>query len=659
LTVAALIGVGLGASARPAGATPAAAPSTHQMFLTYYGWWDNTPPGGDISYPKIHQTAGGTGTYADPITFATYTGELPAGTIVYVPRVGKYLIMEDSCQECQADWSGHGPNGGPNLYHVDLWIGGQGGNAFDAINCEDALTDYNTDGTPTLEPIVVNPPNNLAYDPMPLFNTSTGQCYDNAQSPATVGTYKNGANGQCVDDPGDSGSVGTKLVTAACTGAAEQQFTFQGAFLTRHNLCADYGGGSGISLQKCTAGPTQQWSVNPNGTISDIQTGRKCVATSGTNVVAASCSGAAAQWAFTSTTGVQPDFSVSAPAGATVPAGGSTTVTVATAATVGTPETLGLYAAGFPTGGSGSFSPATVTAGGNSTLTIRVPAGTANGTYAVGVTGSGPTGTHTAFLTLTVGPGGGPGNDFSIADTPTGGSVTAGSSTTATVNTAVASGTAESVTLTASGLPSGTTAAFSPATVTAGGSSTLTITTSASTPAGTYPIAVTGTAASASHATTFTLTVSGSGGGSNAVVNGGFETGSLSGWTVASGTASAVTTPVHSGSHAAIVGATTETSGTSKLQQTFTAPAGSSKLTLAYDIFCTDSTGGFATAFLLDNTASTSTRIVNRACTNGTGWQTATTAVTPGHSYTVQLESRDDGVSGTPTHTVYDDVTVS
>jgi hypothetical protein len=33
------------------GGSSALAASTQQMFLTFYGWYDNTPPGGDISYP--------------------------------------------------------------------------------------------------------------------------------------------------------------------------------------------------------------------------------------------------------------------------------------------------------------------------------------------------------------------------------------------------------------------------------------------------------------------------------------------------------------------------------------------------------------------------------------------------------------------------------
>ncbi|WP_194904618.1 glycoside hydrolase family 97 catalytic domain-containing protein [Catenulispora rubra] len=104
-------------------------------------------------------------------------------------------------------------------------------------------------------------------------------------------------------------------------------------------------------------------------------------------------------------------------------------------------------------------------------------------------------------------------NDFSVAVSPSSGSVAPGSSATATVNTAVVSGSAQSVSLSASGLPSGATASFSPSSVNAGGSSTLTISTSSSTPAGTYTVAVTGSAASATHSAIYTLTVTGSGGG--------------------------------------------------------------------------------------------------------------------------------------------------
>jgi subtilisin family serine protease len=106
-----------------------------------------------------------------------------------------------------------------------------------------------------------------------------------------------------------------------------------------------------------------------------------------------------------------------------------------------------------------------------------------------------------------------PTNDFSVAVSPASGSVAPGSGTQATVNTAVTSGSAVTVSLSASGAPAGGSATVTPSSVTAGGSATLNVTTSASTPPGTYTVTVTGTSGSTSHSATFTLTVTGGGGG--------------------------------------------------------------------------------------------------------------------------------------------------
>ncbi|MFV2104436.1 S8 family peptidase [Micromonospora sp. LOL_024] len=113
-----------------------------------------------------------------------------------------------------------------------------------------------------------------------------------------------------------------------------------------------------------------------------------------------------------------------------------------------------------------------------------------------------------------------PANDFSVSVSPTSGSTAPTGSVTATVATATTNRSAQPVSLSASGLPSGATASFSPATVTSGGSSTLTIGTSASTPAGTYTVTVTGTAASGTKTATYTLTVTGSGNGGCSGTNG-------------------------------------------------------------------------------------------------------------------------------------------
>jgi hypothetical protein len=101
-----------------------------------------------------------------------------------------------------------------------------------------------------------------------------------------------------------------------------------------------------------------------------------------------------------------------------------------------------------------------------------------------------------------------PTNDFSMSASSV--NVAAGSSGTSTISTAVISGSAETVSLSASGLPSGASASISPSSVTAGNNSTMTISTMASTPGGVYTVTVTGTAPSATHTTSVTLTVSGS-----------------------------------------------------------------------------------------------------------------------------------------------------
>nr|WP_255519031.1 glycosyl hydrolase family 8 [Kitasatospora sp. SID7827] len=207
------------------------------------------------------------------------------------------------------------------------------------------------------------------------------------------------------------------------------------------------------------------------------------------------------------TTAPANDFSLAlSPASGSVSAGASATVTVSTATTSGTAQSVALSASGLPAGASASFSPASVNSDSGSTLTVTTTASTPAGTYPITVKGTAASGTHSATYTLTVTTTA-PANDFSLTLSPVSGSVSAGASATAAVSTATTSGTAQSVTLTATGLPAGASASFSPASVNSGSGSTLTVTTTASTPAGTYPITVKGTAASGTHSATYTLTV--------------------------------------------------------------------------------------------------------------------------------------------------------
>lgn len=84
-------------------------------------------------------------------------------------------------------------------------------------------------------------------------------------------------------------------------------------------------------------------------------------------------------------------------------------------------------------------------------------------------------------------------------------SATQGSSGSNTITATLSSGTTQSVSYAASGLPAGATASFSPTSCSPTCSTTLTITTAASTPTGSYTVTVTG--APLSKTTAFTLTV--------------------------------------------------------------------------------------------------------------------------------------------------------
>jgi hypothetical protein len=180
-------GAGTVANDESAGELSSTSKTVHNVYITWYGFNDNSCQvesdhncntiafPSSRGFPVPHDIATeGQGTFADPITFATAArdsgspAEYAPGTIIYVPFVRKYFVMEDQCFECGQEWFNHNRHSP----HVDLWMGPSFGSADQPLmDCEDSLTQGSTfHGTGT---IIANPAHNLPVDTTPLFTNDT------------------------------------------------------------------------------------------------------------------------------------------------------------------------------------------------------------------------------------------------------------------------------------------------------------------------------------------------------------------------------------------------------------------------------------------------------------------------------------------------------
>jgi len=200
------------------------------------------------------------------------------------------------------------------------------------------------------------------------------------------------------------------------------------------------------------------------------------------------------------------DFSLTlSPSSGSVVQGATATATVGTATVSGVAQTLNLSVSGLPNGASAMLTPASVTSGGSSTLAIVTSTTTPTGSYPVTITGSATSGSHTATYTLQVTAPVVPGT-FSLVASPASGTVSLGRSISTSIKTATLTGSAQTVKLSVSGLPSGVSASFNPSSLTSGASSTLRLSVSSRSRAGTYTITINGTGTSSNASTTYQLT---------------------------------------------------------------------------------------------------------------------------------------------------------
>lgn len=159
------------------------------IYLTGYSWWDNTPPGSSrISRPVIHQKAGGVGTYTDPITLAvghTITEDdedvfdYPPGTMMYIPNLRRYVIVEDSCGD------GDSPQDGPcHIGHdtrrgwvpwIDVYVDGKDASKSESDACMRKIQGVTT--------VVMDPSPDYLVAPGPI---SDGNCTEYGGTPIRV-----------------------------------------------------------------------------------------------------------------------------------------------------------------------------------------------------------------------------------------------------------------------------------------------------------------------------------------------------------------------------------------------------------------------------------------------------------------------------------------
>jgi hypothetical protein len=138
--------------------------------VAFFGWADNAPPGDEIAYPKsggfptLHEVAAGTGTYADPLTFGGDSKVFPPGTILYVPYIEKYVMLEDECVSCatQAVMT-HRPE-------IAVWM------ASDGTTPSALLSKCESFWTRSSVAVIEAPPADLAVTSRPLLDAPTKAC---------------------------------------------------------------------------------------------------------------------------------------------------------------------------------------------------------------------------------------------------------------------------------------------------------------------------------------------------------------------------------------------------------------------------------------------------------------------------------------------------
>jgi subtilase family serine protease len=210
--------------------------------------------------------------------------------------------------------------------------------------------------------------------------------------------------------------------------------------------------------------------------------------------------------ALAGSTSTTPGYTLSASPGAvSIVQGNSGSSTITSTVSGGFDSAVTLSASGAPSGVTLTLSPTSITGTGSSTLSIAVASTAAAGTYTIKVTGTSGSTTETTTVSLTItAPVTG---SFTISVSPSSGYLFTGQSGYATVTVTATGGFDSAVALSATGVPSGVTSSFSPASITGSGTAHFNLSVSRNAASGTYPITITGTGGGVTESTTLTFEV--------------------------------------------------------------------------------------------------------------------------------------------------------
>ena len=324
-----------------------------------------------------------------------------------------------------------------------------------------------------------------------------------ANSSATPGTYT-------LTVTGTSGSLSaTTTLTLAVyapsfTLSANSVNIGQGTATTTYVYVNDQYGFTGnvnLAVSGLPAGVTASFSPNPASYYSMLTLTASNSASIGSYTVTITGTSGSLSATTTMTLGVYaPGFTLSSSGSTSVGQGSTSTTYIYMYPQYGFNGNVSLTTSGLPSGATASFSP-NPTSSTMTTMTIAASSSTALGSYNLTITGTAGPLKATTSLTLVV-----DAQSFTIYDSPNSVSLLQGNSNTTNVYVTAQNGFNGNVSFAISGMPSGVTADFAP-NPTSTGASVLMLMSSSTTPAGTYPLTITGTSGSLTATTTLSLTI--------------------------------------------------------------------------------------------------------------------------------------------------------